>query len=113
MLIWADYRKLCSDQLTHIHTPELFANGCIASHPFWGIVHLSRFQSLVEYCSNSTVYTERHDVVTADAGELAVHFQTSIGKTNVTSHDAGSKAYHCSVYVHMLLEAKPWFDGLK
>jgi hypothetical protein len=58
-------------------------------------------------------YSDSDEAVPADIGKLAVDYQAAIGKTNGTSHDAGANADHRCVYVHTLVDVKPWFDSLK
>ncbi len=51
--------------------------------------------------------------MTKEIATAAVAYQTTLGKTNATMHDAGARADHRSVYVRALIETKPWFDGMK
>lgn len=110
---WMDYRKVGSDSLENIFTPKLFETGKTVSSPFW-----EKFSEAASYRWLSKAplrqyYSNRDEVVTADVGKIAVDYQTSIGKTNATSHDAGDMADHRSVYLRALVDVKPWFDSLK
>ncbi len=42
-----------------------------------------------------------------------IDYQTGLGKTNASSHYAGSNADRRSVYLYTLVNMKPWFDSLK
>lgn len=110
---WMDYRKVGSDSLQNIFTPKLFETGKTVSNPFW-----EKFSEAASYRWLSEAplrqyYSNRDEVVTADVGKIAVDYQTSIGKSNATSHDAGEMADHRSVYLRTLVDVKPWFDSLK
>jgi hypothetical protein len=99
--------------LDSIFTPEAFETARTTSHPFWELFSQAASYRWLSQAPLRQYYSNRDEVVTADIGKLAVDYQTSIGKTNATSHDAGPNADHRSVYLYSLVDAKPWFDSMK
>lgn len=110
---WMDYRKVGSDSLENIFTPKLFETGKTVSSPFWEKFSEASSYRWLSKAPLRQYYSNRDEVVTADVGKIAFDYQTSIGKTNATSHDAGDMADHRSVYLRTLVDVKPWFDSLK
>lgn len=110
---WSDYRKVGSDSIANIFTQSMFDTGKTVSNPFWEQFSQSASYRWLSKAPLRQYYSNRDEVVTADNGKAAVDYQTSIGKGNATSYDAGANADHRSVYLHALVDVKPWFDSLK
>jgi pimeloyl-ACP methyl ester carboxylesterase len=109
----ADYLRVGGYSLDSIFTPEAFETARTTSHPFWELFSQAASYRWLSQAPLRQYYSNRDEVVTADIGKLAVDYQTSIGKTNATSHDAGPNADHRSVYLYSLVDVKPWFDSMK
>lgn len=101
------------DKLDSVFTPVFFETGKAKSRKFWELLSQTESYLWLSTAPLRQYYSDRDEVVTREIGTAAVVYQTSIGKTNATSHDAGNNADHRSVYVHSLVEIKPWFDSLK
>ncbi len=110
---WFEYRTYGSDTLAAIFQPVLFETGKTVGHPFWELLSNAASYRFLGQAPLRQYYSSRDEVVTADVGKIAVDYQTSLGKPNATSHDAGKDADHRSVYLKTLVEVKPWFDSLR
>jgi pimeloyl-ACP methyl ester carboxylesterase len=108
-----DYFRDGGYSIDSVFTPEFFSTAKTASHPFWQVFSQAECYRWLSKAPLRQYYSSRDDVVPADLGKHVVDYQTSIGKTNATSHDAGPNADHRCVYVHTLIDAKAWFDSLK
>lgn len=110
---FAEYAAARADILDSIFTPEFFTSARTASHPFWDYYSQAASYRWLSKAPLRQYYSNKDEVVTAEVGKIAVDYQTSIGKTNATSHDAGPNADHRSVYLYTLVDVKPWFDSMK
>jgi hypothetical protein len=108
-----DYLNAGGYDIDSVFTQEFFTTAKTTSHRFWEIFAQAECYRWLSQAPLRQYYSSRDEVVTAELGKLAVDYQTSIGKTNATSHDAGATADHRAVYVHTLVDVKPWFDSLK
>lgn len=110
---WMDYRKYGSDTVSSIFKESLFETGKTLDHPFWELLANAASYRFLGQAPLRQYYSNRDEVVTADVGKIAADYQTSLGKSDATSHDAGKDADHRCVYLHTLIEVKPWFDSLR
>jgi pimeloyl-ACP methyl ester carboxylesterase len=109
----ADFQNAGGAHLDSIFTPELFEAARTTSHPFWERLGETKSYLWLSTAPLRQYYSVRDEVVTPELGKAAVDYQTSIGKSNATSVDAGPNADHRSVYARALVEGKPWFDSMK
>ena len=108
-----DYLKEGGGQIDNVYSTELFSTARTTAHPFWVLLSQAESYRWLSRAPLRQYYSDRDEVVPADLAKLAVDYQTALGKTNATSHDAGSNADHRSVYLYALTQAKQWFDSLK
>ncbi len=107
------YLEARADVLDSIFTPEFFASAKTVTHPFWVLFSQASAYRWLSKAPLRQYYSNRDEAVAAQVATIAVDYQTSIGKTNATSHDAGPNADHRSIYLYALVDVKPWFDSLK
>lgn len=110
---FSDYLSVGGNSMDSICTPEFFSTAKATSHRFWELLSQAESYRWLSQAPLRQYYSDRDEAVPADIGRLAVDYQAAIGKTNGTSHDAGPNADHRCVYVHTLVDVKPWFDSLK
>ncbi|MFM8772165.1 MAG: hypothetical protein ACKOE4_09155, partial [Candidatus Kapaibacterium sp.] len=110
---WPEYRKYGSDTLSSIFQESLYEAAKSLSHPFWELLTNAASYRFLGQAPLRQYFSNRDEVVTADGATAAVDYQTSLGKSNATSHDAGKDADHRCVYLHTLIDVKPWFDSLR
>ncbi len=108
-----DFQDAGGAHIDSIFTTAMFDAARTLSHPFWELLGDTKSYLWLSKAPLRQYYSARDEVVTPVLGTAAVDYQTSIGKTNATSHDAGANADHRSVYARALLEGKTWFDSLK
>jgi len=99
--------------LDSIFTSEMFTTARTTSHRFWELFSQAASYRWLSQAPLRQYYSNRDEIMTGEIARLAVDYQTSIGKTNATSHDAGPMADHRAVYLYTLIDVKPWFDSLK
>ena len=99
--------------LENVFTPKFFETGKTKSHRFWELLSQAESYLWLSKAPLRQYYSNRDEVIPLELGTAAVIYQTSVGKTNATSHNAGDSADHRSVYVRALVETKPWFDSMK
>jgi hypothetical protein len=91
----------------------MFTTARTTSHRFWELFSQAASYRWLSQAPLRQYYSNRDEIMTGEIARLAVDYQTSIGKTNATSHDAGPMADHRAVYLYTLIDVKPWFDSLK
>lgn len=97
----------------NVLTPMFIETGKTKAHKFWDLLSQAESYVWLSKAPLRQYYSNRDEGVPQEIGTAGVTYQTSIGKTNATSHNAGDSADHRSVYVRTLVETKPWFDSLK
>ncbi len=110
---FSKYLAARADVLDSIFTPEFYATAKNTSHPFWVLFSQASAYQWLSKAPLRQYYSNRDEAVSADVATMAARYQTSIGKTNATTHDAGPTADHRSIYLYTLVDVKPWFDSLK
>ena len=108
-----DYLGEGGGVIDNVYSPEFFSTARTTSHPFWVLLSQAESYRWLSQAPLRQYYSDRDEIVPADLGKLGVDYQTALGKTNASSHDAGSNADHRSVYLYALIHAKPWFDSLR
>ena len=96
-----------------VFTSKFIETGKTKSHRFWELLSQAESYLWLSKAPLRQYYSNRDEGVPQEMGTAGVTYQTSIGKTNATSHNAGDSADHRSVYVRTLVETKPWFDSMK
>ncbi len=99
--------------LENVCAPIFFESGKTKTNKFWELLSQAESYLWLSKAPLRQYYSNRDEVITQELGTAGVTYQTSIGKTNATSHNAGDSADHRSVYVRALIETKPWFDSMK
>lgn len=99
--------------LENVLTMKFAETGKIKSHEFWQLLSQAESYIWLSKAPLRQYYSNRDEGVPKELAIAGVEYQTSIGKTNATSHNAGDSADHRSVYVRTLVDTKPWFDSLK
>lgn len=99
--------------LENVLTNEFAETGKTKSHEFWQLLGQAESYIWLSKAPLRQYYSNRDEGVPKELATAGVTYQTSIGKTNATSHDAGESADHRSVFIRTLVDTKPWFDSLK
>lgn len=107
------YLRAGGSVLENVFTPTFFETGKTKTHRFWERLSQADSYLWLSKAPLRQYYSDRDEVMTRELATAAVVYQTTLGKTNATSHNAGVNADHRSVYVRALVETKPWFDSLK
>lgn len=97
----------------NVFTPTFYETGKTRSEKFWEYLSQTESYLWLSKAPLRQYYSNRDEGVTPEMGTAGVTYQTSIGKTNATSVNAGDSADHRSVYVRTLVDTKPWFDSMK
>ncbi len=97
----------------NVFTQKFFETGRTKSHRFWELLSQAESYLWLSKAPLRQYYSNRDEGVPKELGTAGVTYQTSIGKTNATSHNAGDSADHRSVYIRSLVDTKPWFDSMK
>lgn len=107
------YLNAGGNLLENVLTKEFAETGKTTSHEFWQLLSQAESYIWLSEAPLRQYYSNRDEGVPMEMGTAGATYQTSIGKTNATSHNAGERADHRSVFVRTLVETKPWFDSLK
>lgn len=107
------YLNAGGNLLENVLTKEFAETGKTKSHEFWQLLGQAESYIWLSKAPLRQYYSNRDEGVPKELATAGVAYQTSIGKTNATSHDAGESADHRSVFIRTLVETKPWFDSLK
>jgi hypothetical protein len=97
----------------NVFSPKFFETGKTKSHRFWELLSQAESYLWLSKAPLRQYYSNRDEGVPQELGTAGVTYQTSVGKTNATSHNAGDSADHRSVYIRSLVDTKPWFDSMK
>ena len=97
----------------NVFTPKFFETGKTKSHRFWELLSQAESYLWLSKAPLRQYYSNRDEGVPQELCTAGVTYQTSVGKTNATSHNAGDSADHRSVYIRSLVDTKPWFDSMK
>ena len=97
----------------NVFTSKFIETGKTKSHVLWDLLSQAESYVWLSKAPLQQYYSNRDEGVPQEMGTAGVVYQTSIGKTNATSHNAGDSADHRSVYVRTLVETKPWFDSMR
>lgn len=107
------YLSVGGSVIENVFTPMFLETGKTKSHPFWELLSQTESYMWRSEAPLRQYYSDRDEVMTKEIATAAVAYQTTLGKTNATSHNAGARADHRGVYVRTLVETKPWFDSLR
>lgn len=99
--------------IENVLTPTFIETGKTTSHVFWVLLSQTESYLWLSKAPLRQYYSNRDEGVTQEMATAGVTYQTSLGKSNATSHNAGDSADHRSVYVRTLVETKPWFDSMR
>lgn len=97
----------------NVFTSKFIETGKTKSHVLWDLLSQAESYVWLSKAPLQQYYSNRDEGVPKELATAGVTYQTSIGKTNATSHNAGDSADHRSVYVRTLVETKPWFDSMR
>jgi len=99
--------------IADVFTQRFIDEAKTASSPFWKSIDETngyRWQMRTPY---RCFYSFRDEAVVADAAKIIVDYQKNLGNMAIEGFDAGPNADHGSVYLQAIINAKPWFDGLR
>lgn len=99
--------------ISDVFTQKFIDESKTASSPFWKAVQAMNGYSWAMITPYRCYYSYRDEAVIADAAKIIVDHQKSLGNKSIDAFDAGPNADHGSVYIETIINAKPWFDGMR
>ncbi|MGG5809766.1 alpha/beta hydrolase family protein [Falsiroseomonas sp. CW058] len=109
---WETFFRRTTPKLADFIRPDFAASGFPGDAPYWQILR----EAEAYHWRSSTplrVYVGGRDEVTPLAiGHLPEATQRLLGGAPVQTIDAGAEADHRAVFVHGVLDQKPWFDAM-
>ncbi|WP_203077103.1 alpha/beta hydrolase family protein [Falsiroseomonas ponticola] len=111
-MAWEDFLAATTPRLADFIRPEFRATGAAGDAPYWQVLRAAEAYQW-KSATPLRVYTGGQDEVTPrSVGGLPEATQRLLGGAPVRTIDAGDRADHRAVFVHGILDQKPWFDAM-
>jgi hypothetical protein len=109
---WEDFLAATTPNLAAFIRPDFRATGALGDTPYWRVLRAAEAYQW-KSATPLRVYTGGHDEVTPrSVGGLPEATQRLLGGAPVQTMDAGDQADHRAVFVHGILDQKPWFEAM-
>jgi dienelactone hydrolase len=94
-------------------TETFFIEAKKADSPFWKLLAQSESYRWFSDVPLRAYYGMRDEAVPDYIASLAVHYMSTIGKTNGQAVNAGEQADHRNTFIESLVDAKKWIESIE
>ncbi|MEO0066051.1 MAG: hypothetical protein RI983_1377 [Bacteroidota bacterium] len=106
-----EFFKRTAPTLKSYLTPTFINEIQLGSNPLCKVLTASEGYRWKSVTPLRSYYGERDEAIPVDLAQLAIHYQTLLGKKDGELFNAGKNADHRGTYAYALYHVKPWFDS--